>query len=242
MKKPFLYSSKPYTGIIHTILISILGLVVIYLFILNYQLKAQVDAEVTINPSKVQPNISSETSTSVILTFIGIGFALFAFLTFQSLKDFYQNKISEIEKKHEEHEAQYQSQYNSLGILESSLNHTLSIIMNDLARKYLQEGDISAFIMAEMVECEKLVLIIQSKFVASDLFKEQCQEALATNIQWMEFELRNRGIEKFQVNTVAPEVLKARQITILNGVSDKDYQTMNSIFGKIDLQPVPKNQ
>lgn len=137
---------KPYSSIIHSILISALTLAVIYLYISNNNLKKELSVSVatTMHSTELLPNDTSETNVSTIITFIGVGFALFAFLTFQSLKDLHHGKIKEVNKKHEEHEQKYIDWENRLKKLENNMLAVSSTMMSDLGDDLFKRGKISS--------------------------------------------------------------------------------------------------
>ena len=132
---------KPYNSIIHSVLIVGLILVCFYLFIELKTAKELLSRVVsTVNPNKAEPNNLNETNVSILLTFIGIGFALFASLTFQSVKDFFHSKIAEIEKKQDEKDQEHDKQIHKLESLEDNMLSISSTLMNDFAGDLFKDG------------------------------------------------------------------------------------------------------
>lgn len=92
-------------GFVHSILIIVLFLTIGYLILLLNGIIPSV------NPHKGVPKYSDETGMVVILTFIGIVFALFSFLTFQSVSSFFDSKVSEIVDKQNKRDREQEEQW-----------------------------------------------------------------------------------------------------------------------------------
>lgn len=132
---------KPYNSIIHSVLIVALILFTIYLYIelqeANKLLSRVIPA---MHPKQAEPDNSYGANGSILLTFIGVGFALFAFLTFQSVKDFFHSKIAEIKKKQKKENKHYKKHVHKLEELEDNWLSISSVVMGTLSDNAFKDG------------------------------------------------------------------------------------------------------
>lgn len=117
---------KPYSSWIHSVLIV---LSILYISYLHYKL-LEVNRLFSGVISSMHPKPSipynlyvteQPYDLSTIFTVIGVIFGLFSFLTFQSIKDFYESKIKEVKKEHEKARNQYNKQEHKLIELENNI-------------------------------------------------------------------------------------------------------------------------
>lgn len=103
---------KPYSSIIHTVLIIIIFLCLAFFFFKISSLEELLLSKgfTSENLDKVSLQNLNDSNLSIIFTFIGVIFALFSFLTFQGIKDFYESKISEVKKEYEENKKSQKEQ------------------------------------------------------------------------------------------------------------------------------------
>lgn len=232
---------KHYTSIIHSVLIALLILSVVYLCFTNQNLEHELNSKI-VNTSSPQQGASekfnnfSDTNMSVVLAFIGVGFALFAFLTFQGVKDLFHSKINEVKDKQKETEADYKKHVEELKDLKAVLAYNMADSVYSNLLELLRDKQNTSITEKKIIELSISAIGGFSEYftiVKSESVKNNLKEAITKLIDYAYNALPKEGKIKLDIIDYEGVLNIQRKLTIVGDVAAQ--QKIAIIFSKIDF-------
>ncbi len=232
---------KHYTSIIHSVLIVLLILSVVCLYFTNQDLAHELNSRIvtTSNPEQEASekfNNYSDNNMSILLAFIGVGFALFAFLTFQGVKDLFHSKINEMEDKQKETEAYYKKHVEELKDTKAIVAYNMADSVYSNLLELLRDKQNTSITEKRIIELSISAIGGFSEYLTvakSESVKNNLKEAITKLIDYAYNALPKEG--KIMLDNIDYEgfLSTQRKLTIVGDILAQ--QKLAFIFSKLDF-------
>lgn len=227
---------RPYLPIVHSVLIIGLILSVVFLFRTNERLERKLKSHHHSSSVKIHNSVSNssqENSDALILTFLGVGFGLFSFITFQGVYSISESKISEIRKEYKRAEENYKAYEHRMNLLENGLTYQLAELLDDRASK-LREGNSSTeYIATALVVCEKYSIVLSNSQHENQMFIDSVKRRISVILKEIHFVSHLSTINKNYPMDTNLERFKKLIENISKHLEEEELQQLNEIASRI---------